>query len=86
MVNYTDRVGGKKTNKQEKDDSKTSTKKERKACHLNVTVITITEQELTAGGTVLTMKQSWYRITKYQRPLSSRNKRALPELTVGCSW
>jgi hypothetical protein len=86
-VNYTDRGWKKKqTNKQKKDDSKTSIKKEQKACHLNATVITITQQEMTAGGTVLAMKQSWYRMTKYQRPLSSRNKRASPELTVGCSW
>jgi hypothetical protein len=69
-----------------KTTAKPVPKKEQKACHLNVTVITINEQELTAGGTVLTMNQSWCRITKYQRPLSSRNKRALLELTVGCSW
>jgi len=80
----------KQTNKQKKDDSKTSTKKKtkknQKACHLNAIVITITQQELTAGGTVLTMTQRWYRMTKYQRLLLSRNKRTLPELTVGCSW
>jgi len=79
--------GWEKTNKQtEERRQQNQFQKKRKACHLNATVITITQQKLTAGGTALTMKQSCYRMTKYQRPLSSRNKRAIPELTVGCSW
>jgi len=71
MVNYTGIVSGEKTNKQREErrhQNQYQKKMEQKTYHLNATVITVTQQEVTAGGAVLTMKQSWYRLTKYQSP------------------